>query len=92
MQLWPVKPDRLSLSDRQEICGRYSAQQLRVAGVVGLGDGSTPQLLLKAPLPAETVADIQDAFRLYVIEIFCPGTAQRQADAEVAELERRFAL
>jgi hypothetical protein len=86
-----LRPKRADANKLAELKARWPGRGLRAVGVIGLV-GTAPRYVLKEPLATEEVSALADAFLAYLHALFCDGFAAQEESAEVAELERWYAL
>jgi hypothetical protein len=91
VEFLPLKPRQMTESEKAELVTRWPGRGLCSIGVLGLV-GMTPRSAFKEPLEPEQVTALAGAFLAYLHALFSDRFAEQLEGAEIAELERIYAL
>ncbi len=75
IEMWPLKPKQMSLSERDYLQKCWHGRGLKSLGVMGLV-GASPRFALKDQLEPEHISALADAFLEHVYAVFCDGFAE----------------
>lgn len=91
VEFLPLKPRAADETMLAELKARWPGRGLRSVGVIGL-IGTSPQYALKEALDPEQVTALTAAFLTYIHSLFLNSFVAQMEAAEIAELERLYAL